>query len=160
MITGSSVHNQRIERLWRDMFRCVVQLFYRLFYYLEEQGRLNLGSDLNIYAIHYVFIPRMNHALTAFREGWNSHGIRTRDRSPNQLFVSGALRLRTSGLIALDFFESIGDHYGIEEDGLAVDESNAVSVPECGFRLMDTHYEQLHGCFKMNLLLIGYKFIL
>ena len=28
MITGSSVHNHRIERLWRDMHRCVTQLYY------------------------------------------------------------------------------------------------------------------------------------
>ena len=27
-ITGSSVHNQRKERLWRDTFRCVGQLYY------------------------------------------------------------------------------------------------------------------------------------
>ena len=34
MITGSSVHNQRIERLWRDMHYSAVKLFYQLFYYI------------------------------------------------------------------------------------------------------------------------------
>ena len=28
VITGSSVHNTRIERLWRDVFRCVSSIFY------------------------------------------------------------------------------------------------------------------------------------
>ena len=40
-IAGSSVRNQRIERLWRDVFRCVCSTFYSLFYYFEEVGLLD-----------------------------------------------------------------------------------------------------------------------
>ena len=28
VITGSSVHNERIERLWRDVHRCVASIKY------------------------------------------------------------------------------------------------------------------------------------
>lgn len=35
VITGSSTHNEHIERLWRDVFRCVGQTFYDIFYALE-----------------------------------------------------------------------------------------------------------------------------
>ena len=31
MLTGSSTHNQRIERLWKDMHGCVTVLFYKIF---------------------------------------------------------------------------------------------------------------------------------
>lgn len=41
MLTGCSVHNQRIERLWRDMHRSVTILFYKMFYYLEEYNLLD-----------------------------------------------------------------------------------------------------------------------
>ena len=30
-IAGSSVHNQCIDRLWRDTFRCVLYIYYSVF---------------------------------------------------------------------------------------------------------------------------------
>ena len=35
-LVGSSTHNQRIERLWRDVFRCVAHIFYYTFQAMEE----------------------------------------------------------------------------------------------------------------------------
>ena len=32
-LVGSSVHNQRIEQLWRYMHRCITSVYYRLFYF-------------------------------------------------------------------------------------------------------------------------------
>jgi len=46
MLTGSSIHNQRIERLWRDLFRCAIQLYYHLFYFLEDQDKLIPSNHL------------------------------------------------------------------------------------------------------------------
>ena len=47
MIVGSSVHNQRIERLWKDMHKCVTSLFYKLFYFMEQNDLLNHLEDKN-----------------------------------------------------------------------------------------------------------------
>ena len=58
----------------------------------------NLCSSLHI-------LPRINQALMHFQESWNHHPVSTeRGMSPNQLFTSGALRLRYSGLAAVNFF--------------------------------------------------------
>jgi hypothetical protein len=32
MITGKSTDNQRIERLWRDVYEGVLSLFYQMFF--------------------------------------------------------------------------------------------------------------------------------
>ena len=146
MITGSSVHNQRIERLWRDMHHCAVKLYYRLFYYLEEQGILDPNNDIHIYALHFVYIPRVNKSVSAFEEGWNNHGMRTEHgQTPHQLFVAGALRLQQSGQVALDFFGTIDDGYGFDEETIAVDDSdsNALTIPEGRFALTAEHLHQL-----------------
>ena len=106
VITGSSTHNQRIERPWRDMHGSVTGLYYRLFYFMENQLLLDPLNELqcHIFALYYVYFPRINRALHIFRQGWNHHGIRTANNySPHQLFVSGALRLHSSGICALDF---------------------------------------------------------
>ena len=75
VIVGSSVHNQRIERLWRDMHRCVTVLFYKLFYFMEQTDILDPLNEEHLYALHYVYIPRINRALSEFTRGWNHHPI-------------------------------------------------------------------------------------
>lgn len=77
VITGSSTHNKRIERLWRDIFRCILSVFYQLFYYLEDRGVLDPLSDMDLYCLHLVYKPKINEALRAFVSGWNHHALRT-----------------------------------------------------------------------------------
>ncbi len=145
MITGSSTHNQRIERLWVDMHRSVTSLYYRLFYFLEQSDLLDALNEMHLFALHYVFIPRINRALKVFQEGWNHHGIRTAAHlSPHQLFVRGSLQLRSSGLSALDFFESVNNNYGSSiDDEIPSPEPDSVNVPRGRFHLSDQAQLQL-----------------
>ena len=132
IITGSSIHNQRIERLWRDVHHGVTKLYYRLFYFLEQHNLLDPVNERHLYALHYIFLPRINRSLKGFLMSWNHHRIRTaHHKSPHQLFVAGLLLLRHSNLTALDFFDSVDDSYGVDHDGPeAHDEEGTVVVPE------------------------------
>ena len=94
------------------MHRCVIQLYYRLFYYLEQQGLLDPVNDLHLLALHHIYLSRINTSLTAFKDGWS---LRTeKNLSPLQLFTAGALKLQNSGLEAMDFFQDVDDHYGVD----------------------------------------------
>ena len=54
-IAGPSTHNQRIERLWRDVFRVVAHYFYYVFYAMEDSGILNTTNPLHMFALHTGF---------------------------------------------------------------------------------------------------------
>ena len=93
VIVGSSTHNERIERLWRDVHRCVTSLFYSKFRDFEESGILDPLNEIDIFCLHFVYIPLINSALDSFIESWNNHPISTeRNRTPNQLFIEGSLQ--------------------------------------------------------------------
>lgn len=143
MLTGSSTHNQRIERLWRDMHGSVTLLFYRLFYFLEQQDLLDPLNNLDLWALHYVYLPRINRSLTEFIHSWNHHPIRSAGhKSPQQLFTAGSLLLQSSNMEALDFIEPVDDNYGIDPDITSVPDE-VVFVPENPVRFSDTDMHAL-----------------
>ncbi len=110
------------------------------FYYLEHNNYLNPINEVHVMVLHYVFLPRINQALLNFKEAWNHHAIRTEGSyTPTQLFVSRALELRESGLVALDFFDVVDESYGLDEDGLSSAEASGVTVPINTFTLKEEH---------------------
>ena len=110
-LRGRSVHNQRIERAWVDLWNGVSNLFYDIFHFLEERGSLDIDNNVHVWALHYVFLPRLNYELQHFRAQWNNHGIRTAHHaSPLQLFVGHALELSNARLTAIQ------DMFGNDDD--------------------------------------------
>ena len=75
--TGKSTHNQRIERLWRDVFEGCLCLFYKLFHHLESENLLDPDSEVHLWCLHYIYLPIINRNLTNWRNAWSHHPLRT-----------------------------------------------------------------------------------
>jgi len=92
-IMGRSVHNQRIERMWKDVFEGCISFFYLLFYSLEDAELLDPNNIVDLCALHTVFLPRIQNHLDCFREAWCRHPLHTEhNRTPHQLWILGMQR--------------------------------------------------------------------
>lgn len=101
-IQGRSVHNQCIERLWGDLWRGLVNVYHELFTFLESEGIVDPDNDMHLWALHYIYLPRLNQDLADFCSQWNNHGLRTEGhRTPLQIFVQGCLQQQGRGSTAM-----------------------------------------------------------
>ena len=91
-IAGKSCHNQKIESLWRDEFSVVLSIFYRVFWYLEENGYLDISDEV--------------------RDGIITSLSTERSRSPNQPWALGQIDYG----VPQDPLE-LDDLYGIDIEG-------------------------------------------
>ena len=131
-VAGPSTRNQRIERLWREVFRCVCHYYYYIFYAMEQSGLLNIDNKLHLFVLHLIFIPRINYALHEYANLFNDHKIRTAgNMSPNQLWLNGMLDINNPlSHGALDKDPEDFDHYAEDINGPTPfdDSSNNVVV--------------------------------
>ena len=150
-IAGPSTRNQRIERLWREVLRCCLFLFYCIFYALEESGNLDLNNNLDMFILHYTYQPRINHALQEFAAAFNLRPIRTENNwSPEKIWTNGMLNDATRQHSQL---QHSCDHdapqnielYGVDWNGpVPLENLNNVEVepPPCPFPLHYLHQLQ------------------
>ena len=139
VLTGQSVHNQRIERLWRDVHNYIVMYFKNIFYCLES-SHLDPDDELDIYALHYIYVPRINRAIDQFVLQWNNHSLSTEgEKTPLQKWTEGFYNCQR-GNESTD----VDAHYGVDDgdnDGVhpvpEIQTDNHVVVPVCTLHLTE-----------------------
>ena len=140
-IAGRSVHNCRIERLWKDVYNAVTTNYVAVFTQLEQEGILDPENETDLFCLHYIFIPRINKSLEQFTEAWNNHPLSSEhNRSPLQLYVGGSIGNPL-------FDEDIADlqMYGVD-DSISVDEDvdESITIPSIDIGLSVTDLLFLH----------------
>ncbi|XP_069140000.1 uncharacterized protein [Argopecten irradians] len=108
-ITGKSTHNQRIERLWRDVYEGVLSFFYNLFYYMEDQGILDCLDITHLQALHYIYMNEINRRLHVWSQAWDAHRIRTVKSSPQALWIAGQFQNTTGADLDEEALNNIGE---------------------------------------------------
>eukprot|EP00794_Sanderia_malayensis_P001484 gene1484-1641_t len=140
-LVGCSVHNQRIERLWRDVYKDVASIFYELFSVMEEVGILDPISDADMWCLHYAFLAQINYCLREWVKSWLWHPLSSEhNKTPLQLWIEGNLFSETCDVAPL----LVDNDYGIDWDGTLIDDEleASVQVPDTPPPLTE---EQVHN---------------
>ena len=98
---------------------------------MEDCQILDPPSEIDLYALHYVYVKRINDTLDEFVSQYNHHPMRTVNNcSPLQMFYEGVLTHSSStgaqSIIAGDVPDSI---YGIDDEAPScIDDDDSVIV--------------------------------
>ena len=143
-IAEPSTRNQRIEILWRDIFRCIIHIFYYIFYALEDEQLIDIENPVDMLALRPVFLQRIIQALNEFKELHNNHSLGTEGSwTPDQMWLNGMLNpSNPSAENLVDNFVDNADLFGVDpEVPLPFENSDDnVIVPE--FNIQQTVLDQ------------------
>ena len=146
MITGSSVHNQRIERLHRDVYDGVLSFYVSIFDVLENNHHLDPLNEKHLFALHFVYLNKINYSLQQFVEGWNHHPLSSvNNRSPYNLWIGGAIDLRDCGYTGVQGILHDDETVQDEEVGypVLIDDEYQVLVPQWTVSISAQQIQQL-----------------
>lgn len=98
-------------------------------------GVLDNTDELHLFALHFVFLPRINNLLRRWAEAYNRHPLETEQSStPRQLWVENMLCMQNShhtapgGVFDKDTVEGPLEQYGIDWEGPCPDSEPDLNV--------------------------------
>lgn len=149
-LVGRSVHNQRVERLWRDVYRDVLDTFYGIFMSMEEIGILNPINEIDLWCLHYCFCHIINQKLKSWVNAWIRHPLSSEhNQTPLQLWLRG--HFDNNDQLSVDH-TIVHDDYGIDWDGPATADADTedVDVEDTNCPLSYDQLEELGSMFQQN----------
>ena len=152
IITGASVHNQRVERLHRDVTTGVLKSYIDQFNMMERSGLLDPANEVHLFALQLVFLRVINHSLEEFLNQWNHHGISTEGgQSPLQLWSESILRCATESNSTLDdvLYNEDVESYEIEAHD-EIENVAGVVVPESSLNLNEDQFACVEALASQN----------
>ena len=89
---------------------------------MEQNGILESTNIIDLFCLHYIFCPRINHQLSLFVEAWNHHRLCTEGNwTPQQIWVNGMIsKDNTENTTVRDVFEEdrqVANLYGEDPQG-------------------------------------------
>ncbi|KAK4003596.1 hypothetical protein OUZ56_005353 [Daphnia magna] len=126
-LTGRSVHNQRIERLWQDVWASCTSVFYELFMSsLLLTKKLEYGTIKNSEPLFGVGSQHVDE----FIDAWNLHPIRTApgSSSPVRLFMTGLAALKRKSVDEGKEFTELVQNMEIEEIGDDIEDDTSLEI--------------------------------
>ena len=100
----------------------LVIFLYSFLSHMEQNGILESTNIIDLFCLHYIFCPRINHQLSLFVEAWNHHPLRTEGNwTPQQIWVNDMISQDNAENTAVrDIFEEdmqVSDLYGEDPGG-------------------------------------------
>ena len=108
-------------------------LYKDLFQFIERSGQLDSFSEVHLFALQYVFLPRINRSLAEFQRQWNNHGLRTSNhQSPLALWHTNMITTPDDSTVIN--WESYGIDYSTSAPPI---QTNNVVVPNSDIKLIE-----------------------
>ena len=86
MAAGQASNDQELIEFLLEVEQTILEIMIISIYIytLEDTGVLCPSNNTDLFALHYVFVPRINFQLDMFRQSYSHHRLRTaRNQSPS-----------------------------------------------------------------------------
>lgn len=133
------MHNQRIERLWREVGKHFARSWKGFFRRLEQEYGLDASNPTHLWLLSALFMEDLNDACDRFTDVWNNHpmsGAGTHGLSPSVSTTTFIQAVRHEELTCIQALR----HLGVTEHGLVLDENDEFLPDEFN----DVPAEDLH----------------